>query len=311
MNLAILTALVLSTGTPMQGLEALRADDLRVNTVFYRLATSSVAFCQNKGWQTGLLLHNLSQYAPAYRAAAIATFHLGEAPAVEGVVPGSAADRAGLRADDTLLSINGVPVQKEPIASHEASYAGMEALRRQLDDASGAGIFTLTVQRGTSSSQLTVRAEPGCLAYVQTLPEALKDAGADRRLVSISTAMVETTRNDDELAVLLAHELAHVALNHPAKLDALGVKRGLGRYFGRSAAAIRETESEADRLGLYLAARAGYDVTIAPAFLWRLGKAFGANLWSEPTHPALRDRVAAARETAERIKKGGIDAVTP
>lgn len=311
MSLAILSALALTAGTPSQGLQALRSDDLRVNTVFYRLATSSVALCRTKGWQTGLLLHDLSQYAPAYRAAAAATFHLKNGPAIEGVVPGSAADRAGVRADDTVLSINGIPVQDEPIPSHGASYATMAALRRQLDDALGTGILTLSVQRGPSSLQLTVRPEPGCLASVQILPEMLKDAGADRSLVSISTAMVETTRNDDELAVLLAHELAHIALGHSAKLDALGIQRGLGRYFGKNAAAIRETESEADRLGLYLAARAGYDVTVAPAFLWRLGKAFGANLWSEPTHPALRDRVAAARETVERIKEGDLDTVAP
>ena len=95
------------------------------------------------------------------------------------------------------------------------------------------------------------------------------NAFANGRYVVMTTAMLDFLRSDDELAVVLGHELSHNILRHPALLDEQGVpKKGLMRSFGKNASRVWKTEAEADRFGIRLMAAAGYDVQAAIPF-WR------------------------------------------
>jgi predicted Zn-dependent protease len=68
------------------------------------------------------------------------------------------------------------------------------------------------------------------------------------------------------------------------------VQRGLLANFGMNARRIRETEVEADRLSVWLMARAGYDPEAASRFWGRFGRR-GLNFLGSPTHPNWRLRV--------------------
>jgi beta-barrel assembly-enhancing protease len=100
----------------------------------------------------------------------------------------------------------------------------------------------------------------------------------------------------------MAHELAHNILGHRAQLDAAGVSRGLLAPFGKNRTRIRATELEADRHALYLMARAGYDIAVAPAFWERFGRKVDAGILSDGTHAGWRERVQRAREEITRIE---------
>ena len=91
-------------------LEALRAADLRLGAIGYRLATANAALCTEQAPVPGLVVHAVDQYAGSEQPAARAAFGFATGVAVEGVVPGSPAARAGLRADDSIVSVNGQPV---------------------------------------------------------------------------------------------------------------------------------------------------------------------------------------------------------
>lgn len=282
-------------------LEALRREDLRVATVAYRLAAAAGDLCPPGVAPAGLLVHDAAQYAPQFRAVAIRLFGLGDGPAVEAVVPGGPADAAGLRAGDRIVTIDGAPAGGDAPAAggtNEADHAALDRLQAGLDRALARGPALIGVRRG--DELLTARLAPraGCASQVQLLPLATLDAGADGRLVSISTRLVEFTRDDDELALLIAHEMAHNALGHPAALAAIRARRG--PLSPADAARIRRTEEEADRLGLYLMARAGFAIDRA-ADLWRRLGEGRIMLRSDPTHPGWRDRVARARATAAEI----------
>jgi predicted Zn-dependent protease len=120
--------------------------------------------------------------------------------------------------------------------------------------------------------------------------------------------------NDDEVAMIMGHEVAHALLEHAREqmakggLTELGL-RGLAAALGagqlgdlaaRGGAALaslkfsRSDESEADALGLVMAARAGYDPA-AGVTLWR--KMMRASGGAPPawlsTHPPSEDRIAA------------------
>jgi predicted Zn-dependent protease len=65
-----------------------------------------------------------------------------------------------------------------------------------------------------------------------------------------------------------------------------------------------EMDVAADRLGLYLAARAGYDVDDAPAFWKRLNETTPSTVLNgyNANHPALAARLAAIDKTNAEIK---------
>ncbi len=101
--------------------------------------------------------------------------------------------------------------------------------------------------------------------------------------------------NDDELGFVLAHEMGHVALGHlPQRYAALIADAGenvtrrtqLTRFAKREWPLYRREEFEADRFGLLLAAKAGFQA--------RAG-AYTAltHLLPDPQHPAPQERLAA------------------
>ena len=276
------------------GLILLHAADLRVATVTFRLAAANKELCKDHSPLTGLSLHDASQYSADYRPAAIRLFGLGDGPGVMAVVFGSPADRAGLQTGDAIVAINGVPTRADAPSQGDKhappSYKGMEELLEQLDAALGRGPATLDIRRGDKNLSLMLTPVIGCASQSQLLPDNHKDAGADGRMISITTALVDYTMNDDELAVVIGHEMAHNALRHRLRLEEAGVARGLLSHFGRNATAIRATEKEADRVGLYMMARAGFDVAAAPVFWRRFGRATDLGIFSDPTHPRGRER---------------------
>lgn len=88
--------------------EELRRDDLRVATVIYRLTIANRQHCRGAlAPQPGFALHSLEQYGSADRTRIAHYFSFDRYVSVMAVVADSPAARAGLRADDQLVSVNG------------------------------------------------------------------------------------------------------------------------------------------------------------------------------------------------------------
>lgn len=244
-------------------LDLLAREDLRVATVFHRLATAGGDLCRRTGGQSGLVLHDRGQYGADARDEAARHFDLDDRAAVLAVVPGSAADRAGFRIGDRLVAINGVA----------RSAAGTRAAMAAAD-----APVSITVTRAGRTVALSLAPAAGCTGRIELVPSTRLDARAGEGVIRIATALVEYAASDDELAFLIGHELAHVAIV-PGK--------------GRAA------EAAADAAGLRLAARAGYDPAAAPAIVARLAKARGQGLRIDLDHPAVTDRVSALVRLAQ------------
>ncbi|MDP1618737.1 M48 family metallopeptidase [Phenylobacterium sp.] len=136
--------------------------------------------------------------------------------------------------------------------------------------------------------------------------------------VGVTSGMMAFVANDDELAAVLGHEVAHVMANHAAERysqSALaqvgagivgaatqnaegGIAQSLGRYAGPALQVAvlmphsRQHELEADRIGLDLMVRAGFSAKRG-VNLWRRMAARGGS--STPailsTHPSDAARV--------------------
>jgi predicted Zn-dependent protease len=115
----------------------------------------------------------------------------------------------------------------------------------------------------------------------------------------MTTAMLAFVANDDELAVVLGHEMSHSILHHPVMSEGEGILAG----FGIGAGAIWQREAQADRFGLRLMAAAGYDLDAVIPF-WRryLMKYDGPQLFR--SHPSLEARTKMAAEEIAAIRAG-------
>jgi len=147
--------------------------------------------------------------------------------------------------------------------------------------------------------------------------------------IGFHTGMFAFAPTDDDIAVIMGHEVAHVICRHgserisqtmgvaiaaaiadEATRDSSAKTRGtwmaavgIGAQYGILLPFSRGHESESDRLGLIFMARAGYNPEAAPAFWTRFGKAGGGK---PPeflsTHPSDSTRVAQLRQWMPEAK---------
>ncbi|HET8611894.1 MAG TPA: M48 family metallopeptidase [Sphingomonas sp.] len=287
-------------------LEALAAKDLRVASIAYRLQTAAGAHCPHHSRLSGMIVQDASQYRGDLRPAVAALFDLGAFPAVTGVVPGGPADRAGVRPGDQVAAVNGrsLVAGLPAVGSKKANGRRFTAIVDRLDRAFNAGPVTLSLLRDGQPLTIRVQGREGCASDVQLDLSKDRNAGADGKTVTISQGIVDFAHSDDELAFVIAHELAHDILGHRQFLDATHTSRnGLFSGFGGNGKRIRETERQADYYGLYMVAWAGYDVDAAADFWRRMGRADPlGSIFSDGTHPGNGSRVKAMEAEAARIK---------
>lgn len=281
---------------------ALQQMDERVATIGHRLALANLELCGARRMPlSGLLFHAIEQYGADARADAAASFGLGTEPAVLVVVPGSPAEQAGLQPGDALLSIAGhsfPPVKTE----RKGNYRRVQQVEEHLLATLMTGPVFIEYRRGGEARAAVLQPEPGCLSRVQIVPSTKLNASADGTYVQLTSRVVDYVKSDDELALVIAHEMAHNILSHRARLDAQNVSRGIFKAIDGSAGKIRATEVEADYLALYLMARAGYDIGAAPAFWDRFGPGGILEIFSDGTHPGQGSRVEAAERTIAEIR---------
>lgn len=278
----------------------LRAEDFRVASIGYRLATADPALCAKQGPISGLLLHHLAEYSLADRPELIAG-GLDRGPGVLAVVAGSPAEAAGLQAGDVLLSVNGEAFES-PLAI--AAKADSDVWRPMVEASETwflakleRGPATLSVLRAGTTLALTLTPRTGCLLRIRLARSTQRNAFAAGPYVIVTTALLGLAENDDELAFTIGHELAHVVLGHGPWLKAQRVPRsGLWRGFGKNGAMVRETEAAADLLGGKLVIAAKYDLTRGAAILGRLGPELGLGIFQ--THGGNGERIRALRALA-------------
>ena len=157
--------------------------------------------------------------------------------------------------------------------------------------------------------------------------------------IGVHTGLIALTQNESELAGVVAHEIAHILQRHQARMMhgqraaqwtslaalalAMIASRGGGNQSGQvteaaiaSAGALqiqsqlnytREHEREADRVGVQILERAGYDPHGMVSFFERLLRANRLNEFKGApaylrTHPLTTERIA---DMQDRVQKSG------
>jgi metalloendopeptidase OMA1, mitochondrial len=120
--------------------------------------------------------------------------------------------------------------------------------------------------------------------------------------VAVFTGLLRVVANDDQLATVLAHEIAH-ALAHHSNERLTREASGQGIWlFGK--AYDRQQESEADHIGLFLMTFAGYDPDQAVVFWQRMRQAQGGGQLPEilSDHPSDIHRMKQMRAWVPQAK---------
>ena len=207
---------------------------------------------------TGVVLHSADQYTGL---AASGRFDNGPL-AIAAVVAGSAAERAGLRPNDGIESIAGTEIVAllSSAGEHlrEVAFAAMaqsEVLER----------LSLRIRRDNETIDIDLPVDRGCRALVEIRVGSGPNAQTDGRVLQVRYDFAAQL-SDNALAVVIAHELAHIVLEHRRRKEAAGIDNGMFASVGRNQQANRAAEIEADRLAPHLLANAGYFAAHAAAF---------------------------------------------
>jgi hypothetical protein len=314
MPLAPATAQRQAQPTVAERLASLRANEERVMNIGERLAVAAAPWCRD-GWTLGWILGDLGQYPKDVRLPARRQWQVPASGSlfVATVAPGSAAANAGLQPGVAITAINGeAPMRYNGDRPSRHALANSE---RVIDEAlrAAAGRLSIETLNGAgerNTIQLTARR--ACASRFEVSADDEKQAYADGSAVIVTLGMA-TFANDEELAGVIAHELAHNMLRHRLRQDARGVPSGYTRYLGRNARVVRGFEEEADRLSVWLLQQAGYDPSSPIAFWNRFGPNNDTPHPFGRLHAPWRDRVRHLEDeiTQMRAARANDRAATP
>jgi predicted Zn-dependent protease len=164
-----------------------------------------------------------------------AAFAVNAAPTVIYVDPQGPAKLAGLQVNDAILSVNG-DIWPEQIREQTVF------LKNLSDAKANQPRLVIKVRRAEDEHTLELTAELTCKIKINVIPNEKFGAFAGGNTISFESGISRLLSDGGELAFIVAHEMAHVILQHvPDKLSRA------------------QKEIDADELGMKLFLVAGYN----------------------------------------------------
>ncbi|MBI3615380.1 MAG: A/G-specific adenine glycosylase [Candidatus Omnitrophica bacterium] len=240
---------------------------------------------------------------------------------VVGVIPNGPSSKAGLKPGDLLLRVG----EKETPSVNQA----VNAFRRLKP----AGRFkpndsvSLLLEREGVRFERTLTVESKRYpVHFQVEDDPQVNAYAGPGQIVVTTGLLRFIVSDDELAVVMAHELAHLTKGHIAKGMGTGIVSGLlgniiggaidivlpgvGGTIGQAASAgvqapfSQDFEREADYVGLKYAYRAGYRIEAGVDFWDRFATELPQSISHSffNTHPTSPERLLRMKKAIQEIR---------
>ncbi|WP_088306573.1 peptidase M48 family protein [Novosphingobium sp. B 225] len=295
---AILCAEPLPRATIERTFAHLRGEDERLAQTITRLLNANDRYCDRHMPASGLVLHALDMFDPDLRDAARKYFGFPSPIAIELIVAESPAQVAGIAPGDGLIAINDMKLS--PILAARASAANRDRAEQILTQLPLDRPIALTLVRDTAQFEVAVQPVQACRARWEVVSGSSLLGQSDGQTIQIGQDFI-TKASDADLAVIVAHELAHTILNHTRRLAEAGISQGLLAEFGRNRRLNRRAEDEADRMSLYLLANAGYDWNAAPQFWEGLGRSWDPGIFRRRDYRSPSARAAVMRHEGNRI----------
>lgn len=293
----------------------------RIFNITFPIMAANADFCRNKTSPTiGMTAWNIHSVTTAYRRAAIGLYNLQERLAVQSVADNSPAAVAGVTSGDFIVAVNG---QSIPAGANALKTAAMVLKKSSYTPAE-----LLLERKGNLIravvSPVTACNHPVVLDYDSASSSDI-NAFTDGERIVISKGIVRFAENDAEIALVIAHELGHIAMSHVNKkqqnamagtigglaidslLAAAGVSSGgqftqMGQNLGAMSYSV-PFEQEADYVGMYFMARAGYHTGRVADFWRRMAAENPRSIRQNGSHPTSPERFLAIDRTHAEITR--------
>lgn len=248
------------------------------------------------------------------REAAISALNLkADRPTIISVAEGSPAAKAGIRKDDVFASLDGEPVPG----------TGTVAWMSERLKGAGDRPIQVGIERDSQTKIFSVTPVFACSYPIVLANTNQANAFTDGKIIVVHAGILRIAQTDAELALVVGHELAHITTRQFEKHEqnrvagAVGgavvdvmfamARVNTGGAFTRQGGQIgarafgTEFEKEADYVGAYYAARAGYEVAGAER-LWRaMAQEDPKSLVYAGVHPTSPERFVQMEKTTEEI----------
>ncbi|NNJ91282.1 MAG: M48 family metalloprotease [Gammaproteobacteria bacterium] len=294
---------------------------IRLFGTAYPLRQAASAFCEdNQTLMPGFMTGSEFYYQEAFRDTAKKLFGMDEHLRITHIIENSPAADAGLQLKDRITAVNGQMLPEGKNAREKFHGILQQAKHTQIN---------IKLERRDETIEKVISLPKGCNYAVALSSSDAVNAYADGSKVVITRGMMRFAQSEQELALVVSHEIAHNAMSHiTAKtlnslggtlLDIAAAVAGVNTQgiFGTIGARAysQAFENEADYVGLYIMARAGMQTDGAAMFWRKMAVEHPGSINSNhaSTHPATAERFIAIEETIDQIeaKKLGSQTLLP
>ena len=265
----------------------------------------------------GFTAKNQYSYSSDYVEVAHTGLGLEDRLQVMSVLPGSGAMQAGIQEGDLLVAASDRPVPSGPNAERLAGSL-------MADVVAGNSSLQLMVLRGDASIVIQVPLTPACAMIIDLGNSDTVASYADGSRVMVTRGMLGFVRSEDELAWVLAREIAFNVVTLAPRPDIAAVIDRLHSLNIAPQTAFDEQliapttpvqDAAIDRIALYMLARAGYTLDGIGEFWERLAAAYPATQRNSMAamHTPIAERLPAMERTLNviRVKQQGGLPLTP
>ena len=318
----------------------------RANAIAWPLLVANADLChERRAERFGISLGNdrtVRALADGFTLRQVNAIGYDASPVVLNVTEGSPAALAGIVRGSVPVQVGETDIDGEMKALNEAlaTYlkARLEAKEAGEGDAPPA-LGAVFAQPDGRRLEVELVPEEICDIPVNVTETDVVNASTGGRSVNIYRGLMTYLTDDDDVAIVVAHEIGHVIGRHVPKqrrnayvsgFALWGVPLGIGAglFDGLFGSALerwggvetppgragmtrlangvlgtRDFEREADYLGMYIAARAGLDISHAEDVFIGFAKLSPRSTYGERTHPITADRQLALKAAREEIAR--------
>ncbi|MDI3325474.1 M48 family metallopeptidase [Pontibacterium granulatum] len=293
--------------------EAYRQNSRLQRLAFPLLQTATTQCGEKVKPKLGLQLHTANDYSSSQREAAVKAFGPLDGIRIKDVIEGAPA-QGKLLPGDRLLLINGEQVT-------ESSRGTAQQLRNAMSDD-----LTVRVEVEREGTEIALRLNAVALCdypVILSRRDAI-NAFADGDTIVINEGLIRFAQADKDLALIIAHELAHNVIDHRAdkirdgligglfdiaiSLSGNMISPGIGVGLGANLLS-QEYEIEADILAIRLMHQQGYAVASLPEFWRKMASVHPSSIHhgNQASHPTTVERYLIMKKEVEHLTQSEKD----
>tara|TARA_Y100000816_G_scaffold244940_1_gene192741 strand:+ start:74 stop:1222 length:1149 start_codon:yes stop_codon:yes gene_type:complete len=291
-----------------------------VKSIGYRINSLNADICNKTDFNSGITYANENVIGLKIAKFFPSKLNLGSKVSIINIVENSPADKAGLTVGDIILELEGFTFPEGKNA--------LKKISKHFKDFEEKEIKKIKIDRNGQILKFDINQIKICNYPIIFTQDKIVNAYADGKSIIMTQGMVDYAKDDNEIALVIAHELAHNDRGHlDAKkkntlimgsigfiLDLMTIYYSGGTAGGDaqntemwskigSEAYSVEFEKDADYGGVYYAYRAGYDISNVKNFWERIGSENPKQIAISSTHPATAERYLQIEKTVQEINK--------